>query len=163
MLLICLSPVLSPAQDSKSDDTDFKNHEIRVGGLKLIAGPILETNYEYVFNRNSGAGISILFNLNTENEYPENFSVAPFYRFYFLNKQDYGANGFFVEGFGKVASGSEEDFNFTDASLGMSLGKKWINSSGFVFEALLGASRSLGGNSEYEVYFRGGLFVGYRF
>lgn len=157
------------AQENNDDSSfEFSNHEVRLDGIKLIAGTILEANYEYVFNKNSGAGISVLINLDSDNDYPEDFSVAPFYRFYFLSKQDYGANGFFVEGFGKIAAGDERlttsnDFNYTDVSLGMSLGKKWINSAGFVFELLVGVSRTLGGNPGNDVYFRGGLFVGYRF
>ena len=93
---------------------------------------------------------------------------------YFFNKQDYGAKGFFVEGFGKLSTGEIEFYDFdssinetdkyTDVSLGMSLGKKWVNKNGFVFELLVGASRALGGDNDGpEAYFRGGLFVGYRF
>ena len=46
----------------------------------------------------------------------------------------------------------------------MSLGQKWVNKNGFVFELLLGVSRTLGANSAgSEAYLRGGLSVGYRF
>ena len=87
-----------------------------------------------------------------------------------------GAKGFFVEGFGKYVSGDVEFFsgddevlfggdreNFNDFSLGMSVGQKWVNSNGLVVELLVGVSRTLGGDSGNEGYFRGGVFVGYRF
>ena len=68
----------------------------------------------------------------------ENFSITPFYRYYFFNKEDYGAKGFFVEGFGKLSFGDNsyeninynndlDEENFTDLSLGMALGQKWVN------------------------------------
>lgn len=146
-------------------------HEIRLDGFKLIAGPIAEVSYEFVKKENSGYGVSILANLGSD--YNEDFSITPFYRMYFFNKRDYGASGFFVEGFGKLTTGDEYEYdfegddeknNYTDFSLGMSLGKKWVNKNGFVFELLIGASRALGGDgSGPEAYIRGGLFVGYRF
>ncbi len=169
--LYCLCS-LTFSQNQENIDNRLENdNELRLDGIKLIAGTILEGTYEYVGNKNSGMGISLLVNLDSDNEYPENFSLSPFYRMYFFNRQDYGAKGFFVEGFGKLATGEEttmfDDFNdkenYTDFSLGMSLGKKWVNSNGFVFEILVGVSRSLGGNPGREAYFRGGLFVGYRF
>ena len=161
---------------SQENDTDnIRIHELRLDGLKLLAGPIVETSYEFVKNENSGYGVSILVNLGSDSSvWVENFSITPFYRFYFFNKEDYGAKGFFVEGFGKLSTGDNsyqdifyndlEEENFTDLSLGMSLGQKWVNKNGFVFELLLGVSRTLGANSAgSEAYLRGGLSVGYRF
>ncbi|NNK88657.1 MAG: DUF3575 domain-containing protein [Flavobacteriaceae bacterium] len=161
----------SQVQDNEKTNRLDGVNEVRLDGIKLIAGPILEGSYEYVKNKNSGLGISLLVNLDVDNGYPEDFSITPFYRMYFFNKRDYGANGFFVEGFGKLSTGNDggdleetdDGEDFTDFSLGMSLGKKWVNTSGFVFEILVGVSRTLGSNFGYEAYFRGGLFVGYRF
>jgi hypothetical protein len=46
----------------------------------------------------------------------------------------------------------------------LSVGKKWVNSSGFVFELLVGAGRTIGGNNYVpEGIFRGDLNIGYRF
>lgn len=170
IILLAISAI-SFSQESKNEKTSAQRiHEVRLDGLKLIAGPIAEASYEFVKNENSGYGISILANLSSDS-YDENFSVTPFYRMYFFNKTDYGAKGFFVEGFGKLSTGENEtnydDYNqvdnYTDFSLGMSLGNKWVNKNGFVFEILIGVSRALGGGSGPEVYVRGGLFVGYRF
>jgi hypothetical protein len=159
--------LFSQGNENTTKSIEDRKHEIKLDGIKLIAGSILETTYEFVQNKNSGFGASLLINLDSDNDYLEDFSISPFYRMYFFNKEDYGAKGFFVEGFGKYANGDDAYFGnqeetYNDFSLGMSLGKKWINSSGFVFELLVGVSRSLGGDVGHDAYFRGGLFVGYR-
>jgi hypothetical protein len=88
---------------------------------------------------------------------------------YFQESKEYGAKGFFVEGFAKYLSGKNIDFfsdknKYTTASVGLSLGKKWINSSGFVFEALVGVGRNLNKAENIpSASFRGDLFIGYRF
>jgi len=154
------------AQENNPDNKARK-HEVKLDGIKLIAGSIFETSYEYVKSNNSGFGVSLLVNFDKDNDYPEDFSITPFYRMYFFNREDYGAKGFFVEGFGKYVSGdesfSDQTEEYNDFSLGMSLGKKWVNSNGFVFELLVGVGRTLGGDTGHDAYFRGGLFVGYRF
>ena len=167
LTLCLLSNAFVSAQENNSTEPPRK-HEIKVDGIKLIAGSIFETSYEFVKNNNSGFGVSLLVNLDKDNDFIEDFSITPFYRMYFFNKQDYGAKGFFVEGFGKYVSGDEIIFSnqtkeYNDISLGMSLGKKWVNTNGFVFEFLIGVGRTLGGDIGHDVYVRGGLFVGYRF
>jgi hypothetical protein len=44
---------------------------------------------------------------------------------------------------------------------GLSIGKKWIHKTGFIFETLVGLGRDF--KSGQEVYPRGDLFIGYRF
>lgn len=169
-MAVCLSACLFTSGQENDQKKDFndRKHEIKVDGIKLIAGTILEGTYEFVRNKNSGYGVSLLVNLDSGNDYLEDFSITPFYRGYFFNKQDYGAKGFFVEGFGKYVTGDEEFFssedeNYSDFSLGMSVGQKWVNSNGLVVELLVGVSRTLGGDRGHDGYFRGGVFVGYRF
>lgn len=171
VLLLCLTSSLTAFSQDEGKETlslEERKHEVKLDGIKLIAGTILEGTYEYVGNTNSGFGVSLLVNLDADNDYLEDFSITPFYRAYFFNKQDYGAKGFFVEGFGKYVTGDEvifsdrtEDYN--DLSLGMSVGQKWVNSNGFMVELLVGVSRTLGGDTGHDAYFRGGIFVGYRF
>lgn len=153
--------------DTETASIEDKKHEIKADGMKLLAGPILEVTYEYVHNNNSGFGTSILVDLQSNSDYLEAFSITPFYRAYFFNKQDFGAKGFFVEGHGKYATGEDPIFTtnegrYTDFSLGLSVGQKWVNKNGFIAELLLGFSRTLGNNSGHDVYFRGGVFLGYR-
>ncbi len=158
-----------------------KKHELKVGAIKMIAGTIFEGTYEYVHSKDFSYGSSILVNLDKGSSYGEHFSITPFGRFYFQESKEYGANGFFVEGFGKYVSGkvyvnttsydsfgyyvyNEEIKNFSAGALGVALGKKWINNSGFVLELLGGAGRTLGGNDiTPDFVFRGDLNIGYRF
>ena len=155
-----------------------RKHELKLGAIKMLSGTILEITYEYINTSDFTYGSSLLFNLNSENDYPEDISITPFARFYFNESKEYGAKGFFVEGFAKFLSGKyygtdydntnfnffENQKKFTAASIGLSLGKKWINKSGFVFETLLGVGRNIGakGNAP-DASFRGDLFLGYRF
>ncbi|MDI1256872.1 MAG: hypothetical protein PSV16_12320 [Flavobacterium sp.] len=149
-----------------------RHHEVKVGAVKLLAGPILEGTYEYIQSRDFTYGASILANLDGGNDYYEDFSITPFARFYFQETKEFGAKGFFVEGFAKYSTGRNTTKDYLDeasrkysaAALGISLGKKWINRTGFVFEILGGIGRTLG-NSEAapDVLFRGDLNIGYRF
>lgn len=151
-----------------------RKNEVKIGAIKLLAGPIFEGTYEYIYSKDFTFGSSILVDLQDENVWDENFSLAPFARFYFQESKEYGAKGFFVEGFAKLAIGKNELYKeifsnyepekFTVGVLGLSLGKKWINHSGFVFESLIGFGRTIGNtNIAPDVFFRGDLSLGYRF
>ena len=169
------SSFVSFCQETTTDKPKEKSiferkHELKVGGIKLLAGPIFEGTYEYIHSKNFTYGSSILLNLDTKNDYEEDFSITPFARFYFQETKEYGAYGFFVEGFGKVLTGKNNFYyngvqeKFTAGALGLSLGKKWVNSSGFVFELLFGAGRIIGGGiNTPDAIFRGDLNIGYRF
>ena len=176
LLLFVLSATILLAQET--DKSVFnKKHEIKVGGIKLLSGPILEGTYEYIHSKDFTYGSSVLLNLDKSNDYAEDFSITPFARFYFQETKEYGAQGFFVEGFAKYINGKttkghydalynyyETKETFDASALGLSVGKKWINRSGFVFEILVGAGRSLGNQDNVpDAFFRGDLFVGYRF
>jgi hypothetical protein len=161
-------------QEKKTKDFDSKKHEIKFGGIKMLAGPIFEGTYEYIYSKDFTFGSSLLLNLQSDNSYTEDFSITPFARFYFQETQEYGAKGFFVEGFAKYVSGKNDVYysgiygykpeKFTAGALGISLGKKWVNRSGFVLELLAGAGRTLG-NSKVapDAFFRGDINIGYRF
>lgn len=144
-----------------------RKHEFRIGGIKLLA-ELVEISYEHINNSNSGFGVSVLFNLEKNSDYLEQFSITPFYRMYFTSNEDFGAKGFYAEGFGKLATGEDAIFTtnegkYTDFSLGIGAGQKWVNSNGFVVDLSLGLSRTIGGNSGHDIYIRGGLALGYRF
>lgn len=147
-----------------------RKHEIKVGAVKLLAGPILEGTYEYVHSNDFTYGVSILGKLDNGNDYYEDFSVTPFARFYFQETKEFGAKGFFVEGFAKYSTGYydydsyDTDRKYSAGALGISLGKKWINRTGFIFEILVGAGRTIG-SADYkpDFIFRGDLNLGYRF
>lgn len=163
---------LSVAQE-KTTDVLSKKHEIRLGAIKLLSGGIIEGSYEYIIDSNQGFGAYALINFDSGSEYLENFSLTPYYRMYFQTNEDYGAKGFFVEGFTSFFS---SDFDFFDdvldgfdnkdvfdISIGLSIGKKWINTAGFVFEIKLGAGRNLLGNADFDALLKGDFYIGYRF
>ena len=174
LLIILLNGIFVFSQDVEEKapkSLPERKHEIKVGAVKLLAGPIFEGTYEYINSKDFTFGSSILVNLQNENGWYEDFSLTPFARFYFQESKEYGAKGFFVEGFAKYSIGRFNDLDGSDskekysaAAIGLSLGKKWINNSGFVFEPIIGVGRTLG-NSDIapEAFLRIDLNIGYRF
>lgn len=166
VLFLCFTAIGYAQENSIFD----RKHEVKVGAIKLLAGPILEGTYEYINNGDFTYGISVLGNLDTKNDYYEDFSLTPFARFYFQETKEFGAKGLFVEGFAKYSTGRYDydsydlDRKYSAAALGVSVGQKWINRTGFVFEVLAGIGRTLG-NSDVkpDFIFRGDLNLGYRF
>lgn len=148
--------------------------EIKIDAAKLTIGGIIEASYEFVGNNQSGYGVSVLLNPRENDAYFEKFSITPFYRMYFLNRQDYGAKGLFIEGFSKFSFGTDNDLYYDsyrnndnayfDSALGLSIGKKWVNNNGFILEIFAGGGRTLGlSDVSPEGFFRGGIFIGKRF
>lgn len=173
-ILLFLFLVTTVSYGQTKDNNIFeRKHELKAGALKLLAGPIFEGTYEYIYSKDFTYGTSLLINLNSGNDYNEDFSITPFARFYFQETKEYGAKGFFVEGFAKYSTGeyrewdwdnNNESNNYSAVALGLSVGRKWINASGFVFEPLLGVGRTLGsGNNTPEAFLRFDFFIGYRF
>lgn len=169
LFLSIFSFCISLAQDKKHNDLESRKHEVKFGAIKMLAGTIFEGTYEYIYSKDFTFGSSILVNFDTRTDFNEDFSLTPFARFYFQETQEYGAKGFFVEGFGKYATGRDystfsEAEKYNAAALGLSLGKKWVNNSGFVLETLIGGGRTLGGSDKTpDGFFRADLFIGYRF
>ena len=118
--------------------------------------------------------------------------MAPFYRFYFFNKRDYGGAGFFAEVFTKFSFGKHDveyynfnpginswetiEENFFDIAPGAAIGQKWVNKKGWTFEISFGVGRFLlnkdKNNQEPgrevnsirpELFLRGGFSIGKRF
>jgi hypothetical protein len=166
---------------SISTETDkpsifIKTHELKIGAIKLLAVPALEGTYEFVKNKNYSYGVALLINIGDKEELSETFALTPFGRFYFQETQEYGSKGLFVEGFARIANVnyyqnydywfySPKDLkNYTQFAIGFCIGKKWVNSSGFVFEIMGGAGRSLNAPTDApNIIGRGDVNVGYRF
>ena len=183
LLLLFAGAFMNSYAQADSTGINFRKHEIKVGGVKLIAGGIVEATYEYLHSPYFTYGASILGNLDKNNGYPEDFAVTPFARFYFTESKEYGAKGFFVEGFAKYITGHEYYYDYDSytgpdgeyiyneyerkdsyntVSAGLALGWKWVNHAGFVFEVLVGAGNNFN-SSAPEASFRGDLNIGYRF
>ena len=170
LLLFLVSFTFGYSQEK--EQVDFKKNEIKGNALFLVAGA-LEVTYEHLLNEESGIGVSLF--VPYDNSINTNFSLSPFYRFYFGKKP---AAGFFVEGFGMLNSytqqastgsfftnyvGPEKDV--TDLALGFGLGAKWITNKGFIFEINGGVGRNLinSNDKDFEIVGRGGITLGYRF
>ena len=170
LLLFLVSFTFGYSQEK--EQVDFKKNEIKGNALFLVAGA-LEVTYEHLLNEESGIGVTLF--VPYDNSINTNFSLSPFYRFYFGKKP---AAGFFVEGFGMLNSytqqastgsfftnyvGPEKDV--TDFALGFGLGAKWITNKGFIFEINGGVGRNLinSNDKDFEIVGRGGITLGYRF
>ena len=136
-------------------------NELRINALSLIAGGDINIFYERISNRSSSFGLSMFINGGDEfiDTTDRKFAINPYYRFYFFNSKEYGARGFFVEGFSSFASLESESLQ---VSLGMSIGQKWVNTHGFSFELFLGLSRYIT-DSDNELYVPAGVAIGKRF
>jgi len=181
---LCFS--FSEAQDTyfeSSNKVFEKKNEVRIGVAKLLSAVGLDLNYEMIKDRNQGFGASLYIGFEKDDTFYQNFSVAPYYRFYFTKSEEYGAKGFFVEGFADFYSGKNIEYvyvsnnsgynnygysyekrtNFFDIAAGVAIGKKWVNTSGFVFELKAGYGKNLLNNSFKSGVLRGDASIGYRF
>ena len=136
-VLLCLS-IFSFGYSQDEEKIDFPKNEIKGNALLLVAGA-LEVTYERLLNEESGVGVSLF--VPYDNDIDTNFSLSPYYRFYFGKKP---AAGFFVEGFGMLNSYSDDYYvydsnfneskidgeNITDFALGFGLGAKWVTKRG---------------------------------
>lgn len=153
-----------------SNDTKGVN-EFRIGAIHALNFH-LNANYERILDKYSGFGATLtVYNNNSSNEAQVNLMLTPYYRFYFSETKEYGAQGFFVEGFSGLVSGSDKinylgKRDYTSFLIGFGLGKKWVNKKGFIFEWLLGYGRGMSKSpidNEYRDFLKGDLSIGYRF
>ena len=149
----------------------YGKHEVRLNALDLVVHPALHLYYERIVNESSGYGASLFVNFGDYDATYQSFAFSPYYRFYFLNRKDFGASGLFVEVFSTLASANFDDFSsaFNDEdhfmfSMGVGAGKKWVNRSGFSFEVFAGVGRYFNQlDRGPEAHGRFGLSVGKRF
>jgi hypothetical protein len=186
-LLLALCFAINYAQDKQNPQDSIgadpslkanyeKIHELRLGAFKLLAAGYLDLSYEYINTPSSGLGASLFINLDDAIE-NEKFGISPYYRFYFGKNPEFKGHRFFVEAFSFIYSGEDDEFfvaqdgmgefrggdSFFDVAPGFSIGSKWINSSGVLFEIKLGIGRNLLGNSPNEFVGAGDFYIGYRF
>ncbi len=179
MLLITLYSFSQNIEEKK------KSHEVKLNAFNTLIFKSLEGSYEYLINKESSAGISIMVNLNDEfnegPEYNEDFTITPFYRRFFSRKY---AWGFFMEAFGMYNKQQNNDYYYDDPAmgnsnssyvtnedtsnfaLGISIGGKFVSQKGFAFEFYGGVGRNLftsDSRHNYEFVPRLGVSFGYRF
>ena len=145
-------------QKSMTDLSKKKRHSLSLDVIAGLVFPAFNPRYEYVLNKYSGIGADLNINFDDENgsQILEKFSFSPYYRQYFFSKEDYGAKGFYGEGFLKFYTyENETNFFFGDAintntetyfetALGVGIGWKWISNSGFLIDINGGLGRNLG-------------------
>jgi hypothetical protein len=171
---------------------ELGSNEIKLDLIDIIAYPAFNITYEKIKNPYNSFGASLFINFSGEvnADWVDNFSLTPFYRFYFFNKKDYGGAGFFAEVFSKFSSGKSEytiyyedqppglprwesdTISQFDIALGASIGQKWVNKMGWTFEINFGVGRFITNNKadDYNGYYsrpeatvKGGLSIGKRF
>ena len=72
---------------------EIGNQELKLDVIDLLTQPALNVGYEKINDAYSSFGADLFLNLNdisSSNSWSEKISVNPFYRFYFLNKTDFG-------------------------------------------------------------------------
>ena len=170
IIILFLIPLVSFSQDKvqkvevvKSDTqieeftSSLGKNEIRVDFLDLLAVPALTIAYEKSNNSNSGFGATLFINMSEDDgilDY-DPIILTPYYRFYFLQTEDFGGNGIFAEIFTQLSS--------SKIAPGFAIGKKWINRKGFTLELLAGVGRNLSGGDNDESVGRLGVSIGKRF
>lgn len=192
IIILCalLLSIVSYSQEDEPTDSQkriakfsvAKRNEVGIDVISAIAIPAINPRYEYILGRYSGVGIDLFVSFDDEDDFDdyseyEKFSLTPYYRQYFFSKEDYGAKGFYAEGFLKFFTFEEVMFSsiddsvseesFFETSIGAGIGWKWISQSGFLVDLGFGVGRNLGlpsdDNVGQEVQVRGGLNFGWRF
>lgn len=186
ILLLAITNVFAQeVKKEKEFNNDIGKHEVRIGGINLLAYLNFNLNYERILDKYSGFGVTLDINTNSNLDdigtYKTNLMISPYYRFYFSETKEYGAHGFFIEGFLAYINAEERGNsslfnsninynykieNFNSGAIGLGAGKKWVNKKGFVFEAYIGLGRSFSKTTiTNETFFfpKGDLSIGYRF
>ena len=157
-------------QETDTIKPPVKNHEVKLNSVALIAHLSVQVSYEYLLNKESSAGMGLLFKAGEISNSATDvvtFMASPYYRRYFSKHY---AKGFFIEGFGALYSFKENYNSYTNFALGIGVGGKFVTHDGFLAEISLGVGRSLTKNhpsytlSEiHEIVGRFAISVGYRF
>lgn len=187
LILFFLFPLYNISQEVQKvevvkSDTQIENlnellgqNEIKIDFLDFIIFPALTLGYEKNRNSSTAYGATMFINFDTDlgSEWNDKFAITPYYRFYFLESQDYGGYGVFAEIFTKFSSAKIENYSnlerksYTDISPGLAVGRKWINRKGFTFELMFGVGRNLlydeDVNGMNTATIRSGVSIGKRF
>ena len=146
------------SQKSMTELSKKKRHSLSLDVIAGLVFPAFNPRYEYVLNKYSGIGADLNINFDDENgsQILEKFSFSPYYRQYFFSKEDYGAKGFYGEGFLKFYTYENETYFFfgdaintntetySETAIGVGIGWKWISNSGFLIDINGGLGRNLG-------------------
>lgn len=153
-----------------------QKNEIKFNIASAIGG-FPEVNYERLIDDNITFGAAIAASVEKAEKMDSRFSFMPYSRLYFGKKK---ANGFFVEAnmdirnqrdlhynniydtSYNIIGTSKYDKQTTNVGFGAAIGVKLLTKKSAFAELFAGAGR-LFGSPIKEVYFRGGLAIGFRF
>ncbi len=162
---------------------ELGDSEMKLDVIDLLSQPALNIGYEKIIDSYSSYGADIFLNFNDNNAsrtWSEKFSLNPFYRFYFLNKTDFGGEGYFAEVFIKFSNieynrntynydsfpdeplVTSDEIKAWDIAPGVGVGRKWVNKKGWTFEYMIGIGRYLFASSENDDVPDGGSVSDYR-
>ena len=147
--------------------------ELKLDIIDLLSQPALNIGYEKIIDPYASYGADIFLSFNSDNmsrSWSEQFSLNPYYRFYFLNKTDFGGEGYFAEVFIKFSNikydrntyifdpmpnepySTTEEIKAWDIAPGVGIGRKWVNKRGWTFEYMIGFGRYIfAGNDNEDV------------
>ena len=162
---------------------EIGDSEIKLDVIDFLTQPALNIGYEIINDSYSSYGAEVFFNFNDNNasrSWSEKFSLNPFYRFYFLNKTDFGGEGYFAEVFIKFSNVeydrniynydlfpnepliTSDEIKAWDIAPGVGVGRKWVNKKGWTFEYMIGLGRYLFAGNENDDVPDGGSVSHYR-
>ncbi len=172
LIILVLLSITVQAQSDKE-----LKHELKLNAGYAL-GAIPEVSYEYLLNKESALGVSLLYTFNDDNSIK--FALTPYYRMYFGNKK---ASGFFAEAFGMYNVTETDELLYydyvpypgyvnnyvtpteyeSDFALGLAIGAKFLTKKNFLFEFYGGIGRNLFNNGSFDVVPRLGVSFGKRF
>ena len=174
LILIILMGFTSVNAQNATDANPYqKSNEIKLNLISPLSGAV-EASFERHLNKNSSLGISAFYVYDNTKDRDANYSISPYYRYYFGKKY---ASGFFVEGFGaftsidgkKIYAADQitfaENKDVYDVALGAGLGYKLVSKKGLVLEANAGYGKLLfnAEKTDHTIVAKFGLNIGYRF
>lgn len=181
LCLLCTLSGFSQSEDTETEKIirpiEIRKNEIKLGAVKMIAGPVLDLEYERILTGYSSLGGNIVAALSDDN-YLYDFSITPYFRMYFTQSKEYGTKGFFAQAFMGYYNGTdyvyyydgpqgypvEDEVNWDSLGAGLGIGGKWVNKGGFVFQLVIGIGRNfIGDTYVQEILFQGDAYIGYRF
>lgn len=138
--------------------------EISVDLGDALVMKTLEVTYEYYLDEQSSVGVSALFNFegkNSDFRYNEDNMISPFFRHYFTTAKNWN---YFGEIFVGINSGkNNNEMQYTDGALGVSIGTKYVSNGGLMVNIVGGLGRNMFTEISPEFVPRIGLNIGYRF
>ena len=159
LLTLLISSVNFAQQEAKLDITD------------ALVFKTIDISYETYINDQTSIGASVLYSFENKTakfRYNEKFMFSPYVRHYFTTNK---AWNLFGEGFIGVSTGYNERKvenadsiydGYTDGTLGIGIGTKYLSSSGLVVDIYAGVGRNLFSTNSPIVTPRIGVNIGWR-